>query len=106
MKTALFALPALALGLFSMSSFADKITISGAPVVLTQQGETYVLPADYTATGDYYYVTVNGSNKVCYPQEQPTLASLTPTTLSVQVSGKAVQWVCYNYDEKYFIVNP
>jgi hypothetical protein len=106
LKTALFALSALVLGFFSVSSFAERITISGTPVILTQQGDAYILPSDYTATGDYFYVTVNGTNKVCYQQQQPTLASLEPTTLNVQVSGKAVQWTCYNYDEKYFIVNP
>jgi hypothetical protein len=87
---------------FNISAFAEKIVVTGNPVVLTKSGDYYTVPADFTPTGDYYYVTVDGANKVCYAQEQATLTSLTPTTVTVKVSDNQAKWVCYPYDETYF----
>ncbi len=106
MRKIFLGLTSVFLVLFNISSFAEKIVITGQPVAVTKQGEVYTVPANYTPSGDYYYITVDGTNKICYPQQQATLSSLTPTTLNVQMSGKEVKWTCYAYDETYFTVSP
>lgn len=92
------------LALFSLSSFADKIMITGEPIVLEQRGDLYYLPENYTATTSYHYVTIAGTNKVCYAEKQPNLASLNGESVTVQLGGKSVEWTCYPYDETYFTV--
>ncbi|RAP37995.1 hypothetical protein B1207_03125 [Legionella quinlivanii] len=101
MKIITIAFAALAM-LFSAASFADKVVITGSPVVLEQKGDVYYVPESYSATTDYNYVTIGGTNRVCYLQQQPTLASLNNEVINVEVGGKQVQWTCYAYDETYF----
>lgn len=101
-----FGLTSLFLVLFNVSAFAEKIIITGNPVALTKEGEVYTVPSDFTATGDHFYVTVDGVNKVCFAKEQTTLTSLSPTVLDVKVSTTQVKWTCYPYDETYFTVTP
>lgn len=96
----------LALMAASFQTFADKIVITGQPVILEQQGEVYVLPKDYTTTESYYYVSMNGTKSVCYLEKQPTLSSLNASMINVNVNGQQVQWNCYPVDETYFQVTP
>ncbi|KTC74655.1 hypothetical protein Lbir_0688 [Legionella birminghamensis] len=105
MKIITLAGAALAM-LFSAATFADKVVITGSPVVLEQKGDVYYVPDTYTATTDYNYVTIGGTNQVCYLQQQPNLASLSSKVVNVEVGGKQVQWTCYAYDETYFTVSP
>ena len=78
MKTIVLKMSFLCLMMFSFSSFAEKVIITGAPVVLEQNGEVYTLPSTYTSTTTYHYVTIGGKNRVCYLDQQPTMASLDP----------------------------
>jgi len=96
----------LALMAASFQTFADKIVITGEPVILEQQGSVYTLPKDYTTTESYYYVSMNGTKSVCYLEKQTTLTSLNATVVSVNVNGQPVQWNCYPVDETYFQVTP
>jgi len=86
----------------------SKVTITGEPVVLQQEGDVYALPKGYTTTNSYYYVTVDGTKRVCYLEKQPTLTVLDKdlTLIDVQVDGKKVKWNCYPFDETYFEVTP
>ncbi|WED44028.1 hypothetical protein [Legionella cardiaca] len=106
MKNILLSISAFLLLIISFPSLADKVVISGSPVVLEQRGEVYYVPQTYTATTSYHYVTVGGVDKVCYGEAQPTLASLNGQVISVELGGKQVQWTCYPYDEAYFTVQP
>jgi len=65
-----------------------------------------MIPETYSATADYNYVTIDGTDSVCYAQTQPSLTKLTPKNVNVMASGKKVKWTCYNYDETYFTVTP
>ncbi len=105
MKTTLSFI-SLVLVVLSFPTFASKVIITGEPVTLQQSGEVYSLPQGYQESGNYYYVTVNGSKKVCYLAEQPSLASLNLLMLNVDIGGKRVKWSCYPVDETYFQVNP
>lgn len=96
----------LALAVLSFPTFANKVVITGEPVTLQQNGEDYSLPQDYRGSTSYYYVTVNGSKRVCYLTEQPSLASLNLLLINVDVGGKKTKWSCYPVDETYFQVNP
>ncbi|KTD16245.1 hypothetical protein [Legionella jordanis] len=108
MRTFFFGIVSLLLAVFSVSSFADKVVITGEPVVLEQKGDVYYLPEKYTTTTStsYHYVTVGGTNRVCYAEAQPSLASLNTQVISVNMGGQTVQWTCYPYDETYFSVSP
>ena len=92
--------------LFSITSFADKLVIKGAPIMLYEQGGVYYTPDTYTTTTTYNYVTIGGTQNVCYLQPQPALSVLNNQLISVNIRGQTVQWTCYNYDENYFTVSP
>ncbi|KTC90513.1 hypothetical protein OQJ18_01315 [Fluoribacter dumoffii] len=88
--------------LFSASSYADKIVITGQPVILEKQGDVYYVPNDYKTTASYYYVTVEGAQRVCYIEKQPQLTALDTSTLEVNYNGSTLTWVCYPFDTNYF----
>ncbi|MCW8408076.1 hypothetical protein OQJ13_03720 [Legionella sp. PATHC035] len=92
----------LALMILNVSSYADKILITGQPVILEKQGNVYYVPADYKTTTSYYYVTVEGAKRVCYIEKQPALTSLDTSTLEVNYNGSTLTWVCYPFDTNYF----
>lgn len=94
----------LTLLLASNYAFADKIAINGAPVVLEQKGEIYYTPATYQPSKTYNYVTLNGTNRVCYATKQPQLASLDMIVVNVSVGGTSTVWNCYAYSPDYFVV--
>lgn len=104
MKTVMIAIASLML--VSLSSFADKVTITGSPVVLEEKEGVFVAPETFTASTSYNYVTIGGTNSVCYADAQPSLAKLTPKVVDVKIADKKIQWTCYNYDETYFTVSP
>lgn len=92
----------------SLPSFADKVVITGDPVTLEQRGDVYYVPSNYvtTTTTAYHYVSIGGKNSICYPEQQPNLASLDMQVINVNIGGKQSQWTCYNYDDNYFTVTP
>jgi hypothetical protein len=107
MKTLIMAVSSLLFAIFSVSSFAEKIVITGEPLVLEQRGDVYYVPETATpTTTTYHYVTVGGANRVCYAEAQPSLASLNSQVINVNMGGQKVQWTCYPYDETYFSVTP
>ncbi|CAM3046185.1 Uncharacterised protein [Legionella steigerwaltii] len=88
--------------IFNVSSYAEKILITGQPVILEKQGDVYYVPSDYKTTTSYYYVTVEGGRRVCYMEKQPTLTALDTSTLEVNYNGSTLTWVCYPFDTNYF----
>ncbi|RUR09690.1 hypothetical protein [Legionella septentrionalis] len=106
MKTIVIKISFLLLALFSFSSHAEKVVITGEPVVLEKRGDVYVVPSAYTAATPYHYVTLDGTNRVCYAEAQPNLASLNMSTVTVDVNGTPQTWTCYDYDTTYFEVTP
>lgn len=104
MKIKLYSLFSLVLAMMSFSAFADKVVITGTPTALEKNGDMYKLPADFTPAGDYYYVTVDGTDRVCYPTVQSTLGSLKPMAIKVDMNGKPVDWQCYEKSDEFFEV--
>ena len=104
MKKLVLTAVSLVLASVSLSSFADKVTLTGQPVVLEQREGVYYYPGTYNTANTYNYVVLGSSNSVCYSEAQSALSSLTPQVISIMVDGKSVQWTCYPYDENYFTV--
>jgi hypothetical protein len=91
--------------LFSCSAFADKIIIKGEPVTIEKRGNVYFVPDSYQATTEYYYVSTEGTQRICYKEKQPAL-NIEAFPLDVQLAGKPYTWSCYNYDPTYFQLQP
>ena len=87
----------------SASAFADKVTIIGKPVTLTKENCIYVVPHEHTFTTRYYYVTYDGTKRVCYLEKHPTLAA-DVSSIRVRVNGMTHDWYCYDADTRYFII--
>lgn len=100
MKKILFIIFSFAL--LNTIAYAEKIVITGQPIVLQKQGDVYYVPSDYQSTTSYYYVTLNGARQVCYLDKQPTLSALDNSTLIVNYNGSNLNWVCYPLDPNYF----
>lgn len=96
----------LFLVLFSATSFAEKITITGEPVVVREESGVYVPSTAFTPSSDYYYVTVGDTRRVCYKEVQPALAKVDLGMMSMRVGDSTVQVHCYTYSPDYFVVGP
>lgn len=103
MNKLLNLVPVVLLGVSSLA-FADKVIISGEPIVLEKSGDNYMLPTGTTlpAKAHYYFVTVDGVNKVCYASKQSNLAGAEESTVNVMVDGKVGAWNCYTYSDTMF----
>ncbi|MGQ3890035.1 hypothetical protein ACQUW5_13520 [Legionella sp. CNM-1927-20] len=105
----------IVLGVSFSASAADRVVITGEPIVLQQSGSgdaiVYTLPADAAVTTTssattYHYVTVNGTNRVCYTSTQPNLGNIDMVTINVSVGGTTVPWYCYAADTTVFDIQP
>lgn len=108
MKSVLGLCSAVILSSLSFATFADKITITGQPVVLEQRGDVYYFPKDQTVTAtdtNYHFVRVGDAKKVCYVQKPVELATVDATTLRVDIGGTPTDIYCYSADDAtYFTV--
>ncbi|STX29453.1 Uncharacterised protein [Legionella beliardensis] len=89
----------------------EKVVITGEPIVLQQTGSgdavMYTLPADaVSTTTTYHYVTVNGTNRVCYSSAQPNLGNIDMVTINVSSGGTTSPWYCYAADTTVFEIQP
>lgn len=105
MKIFIYSLSGLLLFICSMSVFAAKYTIMGEPVIIEKRGDLYYVPDTYKPTESYYYVTMDGSKRVCFLEKQPSI-QLDVISTNVMVAGEQRTWNCYNYDPEYFVVQP
>lgn len=96
----------LAITTLSMSAFADKIVVSGDPIMLEKQGDVYVTPSTttVTTTEDRYFFTVDNRKQVCYREVQPALASVDLGVIGVKLGTDTVNLHCYSYSPEYFVV--
>lgn len=91
--------------LISISSYAERLIITGEPVHLEEHGSVYYLPEDYEP-GPYHFVTLGSTTSVCFSHSQPYLSALMEQNVIVDIGGREVQWVCYHYDDRYFMLSP
>lgn len=109
MKKLTLSLMTVALGLISSSTMAaDLITITGEPVVVTKEANAdyYVFPSTTTVTksSDYYYVTMDGTKRVCYTTQPKSLVSLTAMDVKFRIGSDDVSVHCYDASPEYFKV--
>jgi len=93
---------AVSLALFSASAFADKIIITGQPIVLERQGDFYVAPKNYTVNPNYQYVLIDGKERACFLDARPDFVNLDVVSINVQVGTERATWNCYTPDTTYF----
>ena len=88
--------------LANQSIYANKITVTGYPVILDDRNGIFYVPNSYITSTDNNFVSLDGIKSVCYIYEQPKLSVLDRETIKVNINGSILQWVCYRYDENYF----
>jgi hypothetical protein len=98
----------LSLAMFSAVSLADDaVVITSKPALLKKDGNVYVytVPTDYSTTTSYHYVSVDGENRVCYADAQPSFTTVQATPLEVRVEDKTTTWQCYPATASYFKIS-
>ena len=102
MKKIMLAL--LVAGVSFSAIAADKIHITGKPVLIEKRGDIYHAPDTLTTTTTYQYVTIDGTNRVCYAERQPNFVKLEPSNIEVMIAGQKKTWTCYTADPTYFMI--
>jgi hypothetical protein len=105
MKGMMTRLSLLILIVFSSSVFADKILLTGRPVILLPTMDYYSFPNAYVPSHNYHFVNVSGDNRVCFINAQPPLKSLDLLRITISQNNKKFLWYCYRYDPRYFTVD-
>ncbi len=104
MKNVLIKAAVLSIAMVSGTAFAEKVVISGEPVVLEKQGDMYMVPGTYKARQDYQYVVIDGTKRACFLDKRPDFANLDVVSINVKVTGETATWNCYSIDPTYFVV--
>lgn len=97
---------AFLLVVISFGAFADRIVITGKPVVLVPVQSYFAFPKTYTEKNmGYLYVTISNLNRVCYVAQKPELARLNVIEVLIESKGVKIPWQCYKYDPRYFEID-
>ena len=107
MQKYILILLSLLLIIFSITASAERVLVTGSPVLLEQRDGVYYYPEgveETTTSPGYYYYTVNGTNKVCYETEQPTYSTVDAGVVTVNYTGGNRTLHCYTPDSAYFDV--
>lgn len=86
-------------------AFAEKILLSGKPVVLIPNADFYTFPKTYTPMQKYHFVDINGDSRVCFIRKQPYLWRVDLLRVWIIEHDKKFNWYCYRYDPRYFTIN-
>ncbi len=87
----------------SLPAFSDKILITGKPVALELHPGYFTFPRMYTDRNlGYYFVTIIGTNRVCYLKPQPELAKLDTIQIVIEKKGLKLPWNCYQFNTNFF----
>jgi hypothetical protein len=111
MKFIMLSFMALFLSVISFQASADKIVITGKPVILDVHPGYFTFPTTYTDikmvfnSNGYYYVTVSGVDRVCYLTKRPQLSSLDTIKIVIEKNGLRLPWNCYKYNRGFFSKN-
>ena len=94
---------ALFLALIGFSAFCERILITGKPVTLQLHPGYFTFPLMYTDRNlGYYFVTITGTNRVCYLKPQPQLAGLDAIQIIIEKNGLKLPWNCYQESPNFF----
>lgn len=102
----LFSLSVFANSAINSSIYAHKIPVTGYPVILDDLGGVYIVPNNYITGSDHNFVTLDNTKHVCYLEPQEKLRALDRQKITVNIRGLLVHWICYEYDENYFVYSP
>ncbi|MBA3535005.1 MAG: hypothetical protein H0T84_00075 [Tatlockia sp.] len=89
----------------SFNSFADKILLTGRPVVLIPSANYYRFPSTYSPFTNYHFVNISGDNRVCFLAEQPKLRSLDMLRINIVRDDRKFLWYCYIYNPNFFTID-
>ena len=89
----------------SMTAFSGRILVTGKPAVLELHEGYFAIPKSYTARMGYYFVSVMGTDSVCYLVKKPELAKLDMVQYVLDVDDKKMLWSCYKYDPRFFEID-
>lgn len=95
----------LSLAMLSFNAFADKILLTGRPVVLIPAATYYTFPPTYTPTTKYHFVEIGSDERVCFLNVQPELQALDMLRITIKFEEKKYLWYCYRYNPNYFKIN-
>lgn len=104
MKAFLLNIVVVTLLLFNVNASADKVVITGSPIVVHDEQGTYVTTTTVDPGRDYYYFTIDGTNRVCYQQVNPSLVDLNAAMFKVKIGDDVVSLHCYDYSPDYFVI--
>ncbi|HRE32222.1 MAG TPA: hypothetical protein PLD88_09645 [Candidatus Berkiella sp.] len=102
MKNMIIKMAAIGLVAFSASAFAEKLIITGEPVILEKQGDLYVVPETYKVADNFQYVVIDGIKQACFLEKQADFSSLNVVTINVKLGDQQATWNCYPLDTTYF----
>jgi len=88
--------------ILSASAFSERIVITGKPIRMEIHRNFYTLPDHYTDRRGYRFVRVLNTNRVCYLQAKPELASLDMIQVLIEEDGQKLRWDCYKFDSRFF----
>ncbi|MBA2657252.1 MAG: hypothetical protein H0U70_09790 [Tatlockia sp.] len=89
----------------SFSSFAEKILLTGRPVILIPELNYYRFPNTYSPFTNYHFVNISGDNRVCFIKDQPQLDSLDLLRIFIIRDNKKFLWYCYRYNSNFFTID-
>lgn len=106
MKNIILKSAAVLLAVFSASSFAaDKIIITGKPLLLQKQGDVYMVPQEAKLSQTYQYANIDGKERACFLDKRPDFVNLDVVTINVKLSDNTnASWNCYSIDPTYFVI--
>jgi hypothetical protein len=105
MKATIIKLFFFLFSIVSFSGFADKILLTGKPVILLPQDDYYRFPITYTPFTNYHFVNISGDNRVCFLSQQKRLESLDLLRIYIVQNDKKLLWFCYRYNPAYFTID-
>jgi hypothetical protein len=87
----------------SLPVYSERIVITGKPVTLQLHPGYFTFPETYTDRNlGYYFVTISGTNRVCYLAKQPRLSKLDTIQIVIEKNELQLPWTCYQYNRLYF----
>ncbi len=89
----------------SFAVFSDRILITGKPVPLVFHNGYFTFPSLYVPTEGYRFVTISGTDRVCFLQIKPELKQLDVVQMIFEENDKYMRWNCYQYDPRFFEID-
>lgn len=92
----------------SIVSSGQTIFVRGLPTPLEQRGDIYFLSPTYVISRDitYLYVTMDGINKVCFLNTEPTVMYDYISHINIFINEIKTEWNCFPYKTTIIEIRP